>query len=60
MNKPGEVNDKDSDEEDEPVDTGPDPDEVKARMKVIIRLQKKHTKLLLLVSLWLHQESFDD
>ena len=46
MNKPGEVNDKDSDEEDEPVDTGPDPDEVKARMKVIIRLQKKHTKLL--------------
>ena len=40
MNKPGEVNDKDSDEEDEPVDTGPDPDEVKARVKAIIRLQK--------------------
>mgnify|MGYP003322319791 FL=1 len=46
MNKPGEVNDKDSDEEDEPVDTGPDPDEVKARVKAIIRLQKKHKKLL--------------
>ena len=46
MNKPGEADQDDSDEEDEPADTGPDPDEVKARLKVIIRLQKKHKKLL--------------
>jgi RNA polymerase primary sigma factor len=35
-----------SDEEEEVIDTGPDPEEVKARMKVINRLYNKYNKLL--------------
>ena len=35
-----------SEEEEEVIDTGPDPEEVKARMKVINRLYNKYNKLL--------------
>jgi RNA polymerase primary sigma factor len=45
VNKSEQVDD-DDEEEAEEIDTGPDPDEVKARMKVIIRLNKKYNKLL--------------
>ena len=45
VNKSEQV-DNDDEEEAEEIDTGPDPDEVKARMKVIIRLNKKYNKLL--------------
>jgi RNA polymerase primary sigma factor len=45
VNKSEQVDD-DDEEEAEEIDTGPDPDEVKAKMKVIIRLNKKYNKLL--------------
>ena len=45
VNKSEQVDDDDEEEAAE-IDTGPDPDEVKARMKVIIRLNKKYNKLL--------------
>ena len=45
VNKSEQVDDDDEEEAVE-IDTGPDPDEVKARMKVIIRLNKKYNKLL--------------
>ncbi len=45
VNKSEQVDDEDEEEAEE-IDTGPDPDEVKARMKVIIRLNKKYNKLL--------------
>ena len=49
INKPvnkSEQTDDDDDEEEEIIDTGPDPEEVKARMKVINRLFNKYKKLL--------------
>ncbi len=46
MNKPDGIKSEDSKDEEEEVDKGPDPDEVKARMKVITRLYKKYNKLL--------------
>ena len=54
-NAPDEINspvnkseqtDKSEEEEEEVIDTGPDPEEVKARMKVINRLYNKYNKLL--------------
>ena len=52
-NAPDEINSPinkseqtDDDEEEEVIDTGPDPEEVKARMKVINRLFNKYKKLL--------------
>ena len=54
-NAPDEINspvnkseqtDDDDDDEEEIIDTGPDPEEVKARMKVINRLFNKYKKLL--------------
>jgi RNA polymerase primary sigma factor len=45
MNKPDDIKSEESKEEEE-VDKGPDPNEVKARMKVITRLYKKYNKLL--------------
>ena len=45
VNKSEQIDD-DDEEEAEEIDTGPDPDEVKARMKVIVRLNKKYNKLL--------------
>ena len=47
MNKPDDIKSEESKkEEEEEVDKGPDPNEVKARMKVITRLYKKYNKLL--------------
>jgi RNA polymerase primary sigma factor len=49
INKPvnkSEQTDDDEDDEEEIIDTGPDPEEVKARMKVINRLFNKYKKLL--------------
>jgi len=50
MNKPDDIKSAESkeeeEEEEEEVDKGPDPNEVKARMKVITRLYKKYNKLL--------------
>ena len=46
MNKPDDIKSAESKEEEEEVDKGPDPNEVKARMKVITRLYKKYNKLL--------------
>jgi len=49
INKPvnkSEQTDDDDDDEEEIIDTGPDPEEVKARMKVINRLFNKYKKLL--------------
>ena len=46
MNKPEDIKSKESEDEEEVVNTGPDPDEVKARMKVIKRFYNKHNKLL--------------
>jgi len=49
MNKPDDIKSaesKEEEEEEEEVDKGPDPNEVKARMKVITRLYKKYNKLL--------------
>ena len=54
-NAPDEINspvnkseqtDESEEEEEEVIDTGPDPEEVKARMKVINRLYNKYNKLL--------------
>jgi len=47
MNKPDDIKSEESKkEEEEEIDKGPDPNEVKARMKVITRLYKKYNKLL--------------
>jgi len=46
VNKSEQTDETDDDEEEEVIDTGPDPDEVKARMKVINRLFNKYNKLL--------------
>jgi RNA polymerase primary sigma factor len=46
VNKSEQTDDDDDDEEEEIIDTGPDPEEVKARMKVINRLFNKYKKLL--------------
>ena len=46
MNKPDDIKSEESKKEEEEVDKGPDPNEVKARMKVITRLYKKYNKLL--------------
>ncbi|MEC8955961.1 MAG: RNA polymerase sigma factor RpoD [Pseudomonadota bacterium] len=45
MNKPDDIKSEESEGEEE-IDKGPDPNEVKARMKVITRLYKKYNKLL--------------
>ena len=45
MNKPDDIKSEESEDEEE-IDKGPDPNEVKARMKVITRLYKKYNKLL--------------
>jgi len=46
MNKPDDIKSEESEDEEEEIDKGPDPNEVKARMKVITRLYKKYNKLL--------------
>jgi len=46
MNKPDDIKSEESKDEEEEIDKGPDPNEVKARMKVITRLYKKYNKLL--------------
>jgi RNA polymerase primary sigma factor len=46
VNKSEQTDDDDDDDEEEIIDTGPDPEEVKARMKVINRLFNKYKKLL--------------
>jgi len=46
VNKSEQTDEDDDEDEVEEIDTGPDPDEVKARMKVINRLNNKYNKLL--------------
>jgi len=46
INKAEVTEDQNEDEDETPVDTGPDPDEVKKRMKAISRLKNKLNKLI--------------